>query len=71
MLDGSSVAVSEFLSRLPEETEGAATNTAPLSEQLKLLEDKDEGFVVPTQVCMYPDETIARRGYVNRRAVPT
>lgn len=46
------MAVSEFLTRLPEETEGAATNTAPLSEQLKLLEDKDEGFVVPTQVCV-------------------
>lgn len=46
------MAVSEFLTRLPEETEGATTNTAPLSEQLKLLEDKDEGFVVPTQVCV-------------------
>ncbi|CAN0493283.1 unnamed protein product, partial [Ectocarpus sp. 12 AP-2014] len=50
VLDGSSEAVSEFLSRLPEETEGAATNTAPLAEQVKLLQEKDEGFVVPTQV---------------------
>lgn len=51
MLDGSNAAVAEFLSRLPEQTEGASTNTAPLSEQLELLEENDEGFVVPTQVC--------------------
>lgn len=54
VLDGTSVAVSEFLSRLPEETEGAASNTAPLSEQVELLGDKDEGFVVPTQVRCRP-----------------
>lgn len=53
MLDGSSEAVSEFLSSLPEETAGAASNTSPLFEQIELLEDKDEGFVVPTQVCIY------------------
>lgn len=51
--------MSEFLSRLPEETEGAASNTAPLAEQVKLLEEKDEGFVVPTQVL--PREADGRR----------
>ncbi|CAN0011084.1 unnamed protein product, partial [Sphacelaria rigidula] len=50
VLDQSSSAVSDFLSRLPEETAGGATETRPLAEQAALLEKKDEGFVVPTQV---------------------
>lgn len=54
MLDRSAPAVSEFLSRLPEETEGAAVETRPLVEQAALLEKKDEGFVVPTQACFFP-----------------
>lgn len=50
MLDKASPAVSEFLSRIPEKTEGASVVTQPLVEQASLLEKKDEGFVVPTQV---------------------
>lgn len=57
MLDKSSPAVSDFLSRLPEETAGGATETRPLAEQVALLEKKDEGFVVPTQVCYVDKKT--------------
>lgn len=50
VLDESSSAVSDFLSRLPEDTEGAAVATKPLADQVAMLEAKNEGFVVPTQV---------------------
>lgn len=52
VLDQSSSAVSDFLSRLPESTEGASVAMNPVSEQAaqSLLQAKDEGFVVPTQV---------------------
>ncbi|CAM9175968.1 unnamed protein product, partial [Ascophyllum nodosum] len=50
VLDQSSSAVSEFLSRLPEATEGGSVMVTPLAEQASLLQSKDEGFVVPTQV---------------------
>lgn len=52
VLDQSSFAVSDFLSRLPESTEGASVAMTPVAEQAaqSLLQAKDEGFVVPTQV---------------------
>ena len=43
-----------FLSRLPEKTEGASVNASPIADQVALLEDTDEGFVVPTQVRQAP-----------------
>lgn len=50
VLDKSDSAVKDFLSRLPEETAGAHLEVVPLMKQVELLEKKDEGFVVPTQV---------------------
>ncbi|CAM9995807.1 unnamed protein product, partial [Laminaria digitata] len=50
VLDGANSAVEGFLSRLPEKTEGASANATPVADQVALLEDTDEGFVVPTQV---------------------
>ncbi|CAM9341622.1 unnamed protein product, partial [Choristocarpus tenellus] len=42
--------VSDFLSRLPEETTASVKDTRSLAEQATLLVEKNEGFVVPTQV---------------------
>ena len=50
VLDSANPAVAGFLSRLPEKTEGASANASPVADQVALLEETDEGFVVPTQV---------------------
>ncbi|CAM9808892.1 unnamed protein product, partial [Discosporangium mesarthrocarpum] len=50
VLDEIRPAVSEFLSRLPDKSEGAAKESRSLAEQATLLQAKNEGFVVPTQV---------------------